>query len=490
MSNTVFRITMSLILFICFQSPSWAQGSAAAYDPGMHGQQKKAYAYYIRGQELESQGDVNSAIEAYKKSVGCWPKIKEVHHTLAKAYARTGNNQKAHAAFRTALNIDSNYVECRNNFGMFLKKTDNLPDAMNQFKQCIMINKKYPYAYFNLGQMLQEKGDLAGAIDNYETATRLKPDFAEAQEALGLAVFERASQGDLSEALDKLTVAERLLPKNPKIHYHLGIIHCTRSDLDRAETQFRAALMCDPRMAAAHFQLGKLRYYRGDLDRALSELQYAQAVNQTYNESQGYPNLDIIKVKTLEAKAHEYKGDLIKALETYQQLVAMRKSDALYAVHIKELDKQIKAEIKTRKKKPLPYDPEEVDAFITKGISAYEDGDLDAARASFERALELNPQSFRATQNLCFVQEAQGDLNGAMETAQKAMALNPKYSGAVYNMAYLLEKVNLPDDAARMYENFRTSGDVYPYDPQHIIALQQNIIREQKKQEFIRKRGY
>jgi tetratricopeptide (TPR) repeat protein len=409
---------------------------------------------------------------------------------MGKLYARTGETEMAIASFRQAIDLDQNYVEARNNYGAFLKRIGKERDAETQWRQCVQIDPKYPFAYYNLGKMMKEKGDLDGAIGQFETAARLKPDFAEAQEMLGMAVFERASQGDLTTAAEKLKIAERLVPRNPRIRYHLGQIYATQSHLDAAETEFRAALMNDPRFAAAHFELGKLRYYRGDLDRALTEFQEASKINPTYSSNQGYPLVDPVKLKTLEAQAYEHKGDLVHAVECWEQLVAMRKSDVLYAQHIASLVKEIKKERSNQRKKPLPYDPDEVDAFIDKGINAYEDGDLDNSRASFERALELNPTSFRGVQNLAHVMEAQGDLNGAIATSQKAITLNPKYDGAVYNLAYLLEKANLPDDAARMYENFRVMANAYPYDPRHITELQQNIIRQAKKEQYIRKRGY
>ena len=493
-SRTAVRSLALSLLVVCglaVLGPMSAlpQGEETMETAGPGGQ--IAYKYYMQGQQLEAAGDLPNAIEAYKKAEQHAPRVKEVHHALAKLYARTGANELALSEFRNCISIDGNFIEARNNYGSFLKRTGSVTEAESTFRQCIQIDPKYPFAYFNLGKILHERGDLDAAIQNFEHATNLKPDFAEGQEALGMAIFERASHGDLREAAGKLVIASRLVPQNPKIHYHLGQIYASESNLDGAETEFRKALMCDPKFSAAHFELGKLRYYRGDLDRALMELKTAQSISPSYTMGQEYPGLDVIKVKTLEAQAAEHMGDLVHALETYQQLVAMRKSDVLYASTIKELQRQIKQEIAAKKKKSkLLYDPEEVDAFIAKGIDQYEDGDLDAARAAFERGLELNAQSFRCTQNLSFVQEQQGDLNGALATAQRAIQLNPEYDGAVYNLAYLLEKGSLPDEAAKTYERFRSMANAYPYDSQHIAEIQQNIIRQKKKEEFIRKRGY
>ena len=481
-------LLLTALIFLC-QTPVLSQGEETLETAGPGGQ--IAYKYYMQGQQLEAAGDLANAIEAYKNAEQHAPRVKEIHHALAKLFARTGANELALSEFRNCINIDGNFVEARNNYGSFLKRTGSVSEAESTFRQCIQINPKFPYAYHNLGKILHDRGDLDGAIQNFEHATNLKPDFAEGQEALGMAIFERASQGDLKAAAGKLVIASRLVPQNPKIHYHLGQIYASESNLDAAETEFRKALMCDPKFSAAHFELGKLRYYRGDLDRALMELKAAQTISPSYTMGQDYPTLDPIKLKTLQAQSYEHMGDLIHALETYEQLVAMRKSDVLYASHIKDLQKQIKQEIAAKKKKQqLPYDPEEVDAFIAKGIDQYEDGDLDAARAAFERGLELNAQSFRCTQNLAFVKEQQGDLNGALATAQRAIELNPTYDGALYNLAYLLEKGSLPDEAAKTYERFRALANAYPYDSQHIAEIQQNIIREKKKEEFIRKRGY
>lgn len=477
-----------LLALSCF---AIACGEVSCQPAGPPANNTEAYRYYVEGLRCKNAGDLSGAIKAFQSASSYGALIKEIAHELAKCYAEAGNYERAYSQFQRALAIDGKYTECRNNFGQFLVKTGKPDEAEVQFRRCILDDPKFPYAYYNLGKLLKSKGDMQGAIENFEHTVNLMPNFAEGQEQLGLALYERAAQGDLSSAVDKLERAEKLVPKNPRIHYHLGIIYATKSKLDAAEDQFRQALMNEPRFAAAHYELGKLRYYRGDLDRALGELKQAAAVNPSYTTTQGYPDVDIIKLKTLEASIYEHMGDPVNELQVLQDLVAMRRSDALYAHRIKDLQKEVRRlENESKHNKKEKYDPQEVDAYVAKGIDAYEDGDLDAARAAFQRGLELNPDSFRCMQNLCFIQEAQGDLTNALATAQRALALNPTYDGAVYNLAYLLEKSGLPDDAGRMYEKFRSMAQAYPYDPQHITDLQQNIIREEKKKEVIRRRGY
>jgi tetratricopeptide (TPR) repeat protein len=458
------------------------------------------YAQQLKGQALtqfnealraEQAGDLNQAIEWCRKANSTYKSDKRVHFKEAQLAARLGNNEEAMREFRTTLNLDNNFVECRNEFACFYKfnKVDE-KGAMNQWEQCVRINPKYPFPYYFMGQVYHDRGDLEGAINNFETYTRLRPESSDGWRELGLCIFERCQGDDIMSAQKALELSEKYAPENPIVHYHLGFIYATNGNLDTAEAQYRKALMCDARLAAAHWELARIRYLRGDLDRCQSEIAEALKINPTYTTEKKYPALKVPAMKTVNAQCIEFKGKLAQAIDAYLDLARVRGSDALYAAHIEDLKKKIKLIQKTLKKKPLTYDPEEIDALVSKGMEQYEDGDLTGAKASFERALELNPNSLEGMMNLCAVQEAEGDLNAASASNQKAIAINPAFDGAYYNYAYLLEKMNLPTDAGVMYDKFHKIAGKYPYDPQHVIKLQQDMIRQQRIEENKKSRGY
>lgn len=453
----------------------------------------KALAMFKMGLKFQKDGDLHNAVEAYRRSIGFTPRNAEVHWRLAQCLTKLGNYTEADTEFRNSLNLNGNFVECRNDYGMFLDRREDKYDpegAVREWKRCVQVNAQYPYPHYNLATYYHKKGDLEAAIQYFETTVRLKPDYADAWKELGMCIFERASNGDLTSAVEALEKSAKLAPDNPKVHYYLGFIYSTKGNLDAGEAEYRKALMCEQRLAAAHWELARLRYLRGDLDRCMAEVKEAQKVNPAFTKSMKYPDVNPIEMKTATARCLEFKNRLPEAIDAYQELVRARGSDALYALKIEELTKKIKLEQKLRKKTPLTYDPEEVDAFVSKGIEQYEDGQLDAAKASFERALELNPNSVEATMNISAVQEAQGDLKAAVATNQKATQICPGFDGAYYNLAYLLEKLELPAEAGMMYKKYHDLSGKYPYDPQHIIDLQQDLLRQQKLQENMKRRGY
>ncbi len=410
---------------------------------------------------------------------------------LALAYAESGDEKNAALRFQSVINRDGRSTKFRNNYGVFLFKTGDFQKAETQFRDCIRIDPSYPDAHYHLGELLLKKAQTDKAIEEMETAVKLRPTYFEAQRDLGLAIYESVVSGragEISDSLSRLEIAAKLNPDNAPVHYYLATIYCADGKLDMAEKELRDALAVDPQLAIAHYELGRLRYYRGDLDRCVIELKAAQAVSTEYTDGKKYPPVDITKLQLLLSKAEEFKGDYGQSIDHLREVASMQKNNAESLKRIKELERSARADLKKRGK--LTFSPEQLQSLINKGIAQTEDNQLALAKETFEQVLTLDPSNVRALQNHGAVEEASGDLQSAMQDYKKALDLMPKYDGLYYNIGYLLEKMGLPQDAGLMYQRFHEVAGSYPYDPKHIVALQQEDARQRARQEQIRKRGY
>jgi len=437
-----------------------------------------AQAKYRSATQMFAVGDYQNCVNLLRQAQTGDARNKQIPHLMALAYSQLGDNKNAELQFISALSLDYNFVECRNNFGILLKKMSRFDDAKKQFKDCIRINSRYPKAHYNLGTVYFDQGDFDSAIESFRTATRLDPGYFEANRDLGLAIFqkfERGDGGEISECLEKLEVAAQLVPQNPMIHHHLANIYCCDGNLDEAEIEFRKALKFDPKLAIAHFELGRLRYLRGDPNRALFELKEAQKISPIYTEGKKYPSIDRVKVKQLQAKCEELTDNYEAAIESLKDVASLTANNTQTTKHIAELSRLTKSGSRRNSK---GVDPSEIKAIVSQGIHQTENGDLDGAKASFSKAIELDPKSFLAYQNLGGILEAQGDLANATAQYQAALDLKPKYDGLYYNMAYLLEKENMKAEAGAWYKRFHELSGKYPYDPKHIVSLQQELARE------------
>ncbi len=481
----IATLAVTLFATLSMGYPAYAQYN----NPNSGGQSpQKARELLARARQAFGNGDNVVCVELCKAGLNFNHSDKDIIHLLALAYARAGDNYNAMMQFTAALTLDYNFLECRNNYGLFMKTTGKIQDAKKEFQECIKINPNYANPHYHLGEILQKEGDLDAAIEEYRIAIKLRPRYPEAQRELGLAIFEKYESGELkeiSESIDKLQEAAKLMPNHPKIHYFIGRIWCAEGNLDEAEKEFRISLMCDPKFAAGHFELGRLRYLRGDLDRCLVEMDTALKVSPVYTDSKKYPPVDRKQLKEYSAKSHEFKGYLIYAIKDWNEIASQTKFNEEILNHVKELIKEARRLDKERSKgKGETYDRDELQALLIKGIGEVDEGQLQAAKRTYNRALELYPDSLEGLQNLGLIYEQEGNLDKAMENYKKAIEVKPENDGLYYNMGYLLEKMRLPVEAGRMYKKFHDLTGKYPYDPKHIVKLQLMQVQQERQQQY------
>jgi tetratricopeptide (TPR) repeat protein len=248
------------------------------------------------------------------------------------------------------------------------------------------------------------------------------------------------------------------------------------------------ALTKDDKFAAAHWELGKLRYFRGDPYRAITEAKAASLISPAYTAGKSYPKVDPVLLDAIVAKSYEVIEDYDNADLSWRRVASLQPNNADTIKHLADIRKIMKNGAKKKRKETV--DPAQIRQLIWKGIDQTEDENLAGAKVTYERALELNPQSFSALQYVGENAEASNDLNGAIAKYQAAMALKPTYDGAYYNIAYVLEKMNLQAEAGLMYQRFHEISGHYPYDPKHIVSLQQEEARERARTELKKRRGY
>ena len=110
-----------------------------------------------------------------------------------------------------------------------------------------------------------EQDDVSGAERDLRRVIALKPDDAEALNALGYTLADRTDRRD--EALELIQRAIRLKPDEPAIIDSLGWIRYRMGDLDASLKELRRAYekQADPEIAA---HLGEVLWVRGDRDEA------------------------------------------------------------------------------------------------------------------------------------------------------------------------------------------------------------------------------
>ena len=97
--------------------------------------------------------------------------------------------------------------------GIKLYKEGDLKSAEAAFRKAIELDSEFAEAYANLGSLLASQNNLPEAISQFENAVRLQPELAVLHYQLGVALY---LENKRPEALVSLTKARDLLTKQGK----------------------------------------------------------------------------------------------------------------------------------------------------------------------------------------------------------------------------------------------------------------------------------
>ena len=131
------------------------------------------------------------------------------------ARVQTGYWQNSGTLFERALEVTLDNYVAEYNLGNYLMNWRGGPEAIPHFEAALRLKPNYPEAENNLGMVLGNMpGRMPDAISHFEAAVRLKPDLLPAQ--LNLAVALEQTSGRRAEALAHYEAIERLQP-SPEI---------------------------------------------------------------------------------------------------------------------------------------------------------------------------------------------------------------------------------------------------------------------------------
>ncbi len=90
-------------------------------------------------------------------------------------------------------------------------------------------------------------------------------------------------------------------------------------------------------------------------------------------------------------------------------------------------------------------------------------GELEAARREFEKALELDPRNSDALLNLSSIHAAEGRIGAAEHLVKQALQVNPNSIGALAQLAEIERDKGNPGEAVRLFEEALAIDDALPF---------------------------
>ena len=235
-----------------------------------------------------------------------------------------------------------------------LYTSGKLDEAIAEIKS---LNKDYPNVplLFNiLGACYQAKGLLIDSAQMFETATKIKPDYAEAHFNLGVVL---KASGKTEEAIECYKKAIYLVPNYPAAHNNLGNIYKDLNQLDDAVKSYETAIAIKPDYAEAYFNLGNVFKQLEKNNDAIKCFKRSIKLNPNYFQARNNLAVLLREMKRLDESLKEYL--FLINLSPDEDLIAgyilqIKQDLCIWDNHSKELDNLI-SKINDGKKATGPF---------------------------------------------------------------------------------------------------------------------------------------
>ena len=125
-------------------------------------------------------------------------------------YAGLGQLDIAVQSYKKALSIKPDYAKAHYNLGGALQELDKLHDSAKSYENAIALEPENAQAHNNLAIVLRELNQLEEAEASCRKAIVLDPEYAEAHSCLSIILY---ANGDLNSALESIKKAYSINPK-------------------------------------------------------------------------------------------------------------------------------------------------------------------------------------------------------------------------------------------------------------------------------------
>ena len=187
-----------------------------------------------------------------------------------------------------------------NYLGICYKHLNDFVNSRDSFALAVELDKTDYLSYYELACILDETNKKETAIIMFNNALRIKPDFYDAAESLGICY---TSQARYEEALRIYRNALEYHPQSFELFYNIAMVKLEIGEYDDAEKSFEKAANLKPKLYSAYYNIGTINYLKGDYIKATQFFKLARS-------STMYGGRAYYKLATVYAATKEYEKSM------------------------------------------------------------------------------------------------------------------------------------------------------------------------------------
>ncbi|MCK4729149.1 MAG: DUF2225 domain-containing protein [Desulfobacterales bacterium] len=237
-----------------------------------------AVSLNISADKLYQYGDIDGAIDEFKRALAVDPQNVNVQNSLGVCYGVQGKLDLAIDAFETAIRLDPEDVMATYNLGLAHRKQGDREKALGLFLQAHSLDGENPEVAYQIAVCCREKDQTDAALEYLEKAARNTRKGAHIFQALGECYLEKEMIQEAAKAYEK---AIRQNPTDAKTLSALGYLYgALGENLEIAIVLCRESTRIDPNNGLYRYRLGKLYLQSEDYENAAEQLKMAAKLGE------------------------------------------------------------------------------------------------------------------------------------------------------------------------------------------------------------------
>ena len=209
-------------------------------------------AIFNRAVELQRQGKLTEAADAYREFLKQAPNHAGAHANLAAISAKLGMYHEAVAGYETALRLNPQLKDILFNLGSVHFRAGQFSKAAEKFREYIAFKPEEWRAHQLLGLSLIELGRDAEALPSLEKADKSNPNDISLLFGLGIA-YLRLDRPEVKTIVERLAKIPQGVPFS---HLLSGQNHLANNNVKSAIEALEAAAKLSTALPRLHFSLG------------------------------------------------------------------------------------------------------------------------------------------------------------------------------------------------------------------------------------------
>jgi tetratricopeptide (TPR) repeat protein len=428
------------------------------------GQRKAdALAHFVEGVAFEENGELDKALEAYRKVLNVDPGQAELACRVAALLTRQDEFPQAIDILKDAVKANPKssqpYLQLAFIYAKYLRKTDQ---AVAYANRAITLDPQNIDAYQRLYEIEIANGDERKALQSLERATKVKSDDAEFWTRLGKLYATLVIKPETEPKAEELAKLNEIFKKavehggdNPGVLKEVADFYASSQQIGEAIPLYLRVLELQPEDTTAQEKLATGFVLTNQRNKAIDLLQ--EIIKQHPEKYQAYDLLaqvldDEGRALLRENKANEAKAIFAKAAANYEQSLLINPGHAntylrladLLLGPVKEAERAVKVLAEARRR--FPEAPEMIYYYA---IALREAKRAQQAVATFEEALHASELESGEMANARFyfdygaTAEQAGLYDKAADLFRKSIALDPANAGDACNyLGYMWAEQN------------------------------------------------